>query len=75
MQIRQRHYSNSPTKLTDRPKLYIDSTEIEFKYLGISLDEQQLSFKYQIAHIRGKIAAGNYILAMNKKLVHQNTNL
>ena len=72
MQIRQRHYSNSPTKLTDRPKLYIDNTEIEyiheFKYVGIRLDEQ-LSFKYQIAHIRGKIAAGNYILAMNKKLV------
>ena len=50
--------------------LYINNTEIEHihEFLGIRLDEQ-LSFKYQIAHIRGKIAAGNYILAMNKKLV------
>ena len=53
-------YSNSPTKLTDGPKLYKDNTEIayihEFKFIGIRLDEQQLSFKYQIAHIRGKVA-------------------
>ena len=65
-------YSNSPTKLTDGPKLYKDNTEIayihEFKFIGIRLDEQQLSFKYQIAHIRGKIATGNYIL-WTKKLV------
>ena len=64
-------YSNSPTKLTDGPKLYKDNTEIayihEFKFIGIRLDEQQLSFKYQIAHIRGKVATGNYIIAMNKK--------
>ena len=37
--------------------LYINNTEIELihEFLGIRLDEQ-LSFKYQIAHIRGKVA-------------------
>ena len=64
-------FSKKKIKVEDRPKIYIDNTEIEyvnhFKFLGIRLDDQ-LSFKHQISHIKGKMATGNHILAMNKKL-------
>ena len=65
-------FSKRRVKLADSPKFYINNTEIEyinqFKFLSIRL-VKQLSFKHQIAHIKGRIATGNYILSMNKKLV------
>ena len=65
-------FSKKQIKDEDKPKIYIDNTEIEYinhiKFLGIRLDDQ-LTFKHQLSHIKGKIATGNHILAMNKKII------